>query len=119
MRSDSLAGQVIDQAERSFDVASGKIGFVFDDFATSLEKSEPGLRNIIYRHFEDWAERGTLLDEEIDVRAAKADHVRLLAGDLEAEGLDVERRGLFRFRRLNQNICAEAVCHRDSLTNEF
>src|SRR5580700_3620709 len=41
----------------------------------------------------------------------KADHRQRLIGNLETELIDVKSCGFLRFRRLNQNIRPELVCH--------
>jgi hypothetical protein len=41
----------------------------------------------------------------------KADHLRFFAGDLKAEMLDIKGSRLLGVGRLNENVCAEGVCH--------
>jgi hypothetical protein len=108
----ALSGrQVVDQAERIFDVASWEIGLVFDDFATVLDEAAFGFFDIVYRYFQYWPERGTALDKQVDVAAMKADHGWRFFGYREPELFDVERGCVCWIFGLNENIGAERVCH--------
>ena len=107
----SLARKVVNQAERIFDVASRKVRLIFDDFTAILHQPALCLFDAVHRDFQNRPQRRSSFDEEVDVLAMQADHVRMLVGDLESEPLDVEKRGLLRVWRLDQNVRAKFVCH--------
>ena len=106
-----LAGQVVGESVGIADVGSGEFRLVFDDGAAVLDQPAPGGFNTVHGHFEHRPQRRSLLNEQVDAPAVKADHLRFLARDLEAEMVDVEGRCLLGVRRLNQNVAAESVCH--------
>src|SRR5271165_4614660 len=115
MRLHSLPREVVNEAERISDVASRKIRLILDDFATGLYEPEPGFLDVINRYFQNWSQRRAQFDEQVDVRAVEADHIRLLVRDLESETVDVARRCLIRIGCLNQNVRTKSVCHVASL----
>src|ERR1035438_4249422 len=106
-----LACQVIDQAKGIFDIASGEFRLVLDDFAAPCHEPLFGGFDAVHGDLKDWTKHRAALNEEVDVPAMQADHLRVFAGDLEPELLDVERRGGGWVRRLNEYVCAEGVCH--------
>jgi hypothetical protein len=106
-----LACQVVDQAKRVFDIASRKIGLILDDFTAVLYQPPLRVGNVANRHFQDWAQSQSRLDEQVDVFTVEADHLRVVVGNFESEMLNVKKRSFFGIWRLNQNVCAKAVCH--------
>jgi hypothetical protein len=99
-------------------IYSREFRLVLDDFAAVFHEAARGFLNIFDRHLEDRAQGRAALDEEIDVLAMKADHLRAFGSNHKAELLDVERCRLHWIWRLNEDVGTKAVCHVGSLVRE-
>ncbi len=58
-----LGCEVVNQAERIFDIASWKIRLILDDVATILYQPELGVFDIVNGHFQHRPERRTSFDK--------------------------------------------------------
>src|SRR5271157_507470 len=107
----ALAGQVVDQAVGVLDVASREVRLVLDDDTAVPQEAEPGGFDTVDRDFQDRSQGRAPLDEQVDARAVKADHLGVFAGDFEAEMVDIEGSRLLRVWGLDEDVGAKGVCH--------
>jgi hypothetical protein len=109
-----LAGKVVNQAKRVFDVASPKFRLVLHDLAPVLHESLPEGLYIIYGYFQDRSQWRPGFYKQVDVLAMKANHFGIVIRNLESKLLNVKAGGLLWILRLNQNVSAKFIRHTDS-----
>jgi hypothetical protein len=96
-----LACEVIDYAKRIFDIAARKIRLVLDNFTALLYESLLRVGNVVNRHFQDWPQGRARFDEQVDVLAMEADHLRVVVGNFESEMVDIKKGSFLRIWGLN------------------
>jgi hypothetical protein len=106
-----MIGDVIEKAVAVADIAARDIGLVLDDRASIGQEAVLGSLNAVHGYFEDWTNRGPLLDEEGDVFAVKADHVGLFTGYFKTKVFDIKGGGALGILRLDQDVTTEGVGH--------
>jgi hypothetical protein len=76
----------------------------------SLELTSPKLRATMAPKLPKDEGRARL-DEQVDVLAVEADHLRVVVGNFESEMVDIKKGSFLRIWGLNQKVCTKAVCH--------